>query len=755
MNNPTLHFLPIIPPWLIAAVCLGLLALLVHGCALLVRKQVPRKWVGILALLRVVIVLLFAVCLIQPVFSYSKSSERLPEMLVLVDASQSMLQPGVGGTRFQEIARTVTSGEMIEALKQRYSLRYYAIDRGAKPVTPSELTGVKPEGDTTRYAESLTAAWNNARQTAAADKSGPAPAPSRVLLAGDGNDLSTQDVADVARRLGLPIDTLAPSAGAQAKSPPRVVIASVQSPRRVLIGSETQFGVFVRREGAVDQPQTLTLFEAGKPLMTQDVTFDPNQNERMIRISYRPPEAGVRQYELRLAPKTGPKPAQEPQPYKVSVQVVDNRHEVLILDDHWRWDFKFLRRIFEDDPSFSFTAFLWRGGLQYSQYGEPDRRVNTVSFPQGRGELEWFDVFVLSDVNPRRWPRGFSQALSYMVAEEGRSLVVMAGPEIRRWVDIPELNALLPVEITAESANPLVGPIEVRLSRDGANSPFFFNPSPVVGKPPAPLPPMDQIYPVLRKKPAASVLLEAAKQGNAYGPLIVMAEHTVGRGRVLYIATDTLWKWQTLGVQNEQGVTPYGAFWQQALRALAPVQTHRRNIDLWMQPDRSRYESGGRVKVTAEIKSGKPISQPTLQSTVILPDGRQIPITFAADPAKPDRFEAEFETSTPGQHRVMTNLLVDGKSEAETMTAIDVDEARSETSATGVDDANLARIAASTGGRRIDLAQKDTWPTADRAQKHTVEQTRAFDLWNNFSLVIALCLLLGVDWAIRLVRGYV
>ena len=70
----------------------------------------------------------------------------------------------------------------------------------------------------------------------------------------------------------------------------------------------------------------------------------------------------------------------------------------------------------------------------------------------------------------------------------------------------------------------------------------------------AQLPPLDQVYPALRKRPAASVLLEATRQANNHGNLIVMAEHTVGRGRVLEMDGSGKIRWQ---MDNLSG--PYDA----------------------------------------------------------------------------------------------------------------------------------------------------------------------------------------------------
>lgn len=793
MSNFALHPSPIIPSWAITFVTLGLLALLAYGSTLLARKQVPRPWIALLAAIRVAVIVVFVLCLLQPIISYRTTEKRLPDMMVLVDTSRSMARAdGAGGaTRLETALTSLRSGTLSDSLKDRYHMRYFSFDRTSRPLRDGDLGSLKPQGETTRLADSLSAAWGVAGQSApvgAEERGGAAP---RFLVISDGVDLGGADPADAARRLGVTVDTLAVGAAAGAAAEPRVVIASAQAPRRVLLGAEAQFGVTLRRDGSDEQPWVLTLNEGSRTLVSHDIAFDKGQSDKTIRINYRPNESGIHQYEAKLVPKATGKAPAGVEPYQISVQVVDKKHEVLVLEDTWRWEFKFLRRIFEDDPNFSFTAMVSRPGGSVVQIGESDRRVSLAGMPSSRSELDWFDMFVVGDVKPRRWSRGMASSLASLVRDEGKSLVIVAGPNISEIAETPELAALLPVEVTRESGTPIDGPVEVRVSREGVLTPFFANP-PALGGGKAPagakspigpggLPTLDQIYPPLRKKPAATVLVEATKQANAYGPLIVMAEHTVGRGRVLYVGTDTLWKWHTIATADDAGITPYIIFWQQALRAMAPARTFPGGVSLYLTPERTRYEAGHRVVVRAEVKSDRPVVAPVIQASVLSPTaqarvaanppgkgatqpaaapsdnpaGEPIPLAFSPDPAKPNTFVASFETSEKGQHRITAAVIAEGRTAAEVTTAIDVEPPRVESDQSPADAAALARLAAATGGRAINPADPKTFPPLDAATAGIVERTASFDLWNNYALMLLLCVLLGADWVIRLLKGFV
>src|SRR5262245_6137791 len=183
----SIDFLPILPGWLIALLAAALLAALAYGSRNLRQKQVPLRWVLILGGLRVAAVFVFVLTLLQPVVSYTRTVEQLPDLAVLIDTSQSMDLPA--GTekqsRLEQVLPRVLAGDLGNSLGDRYRLHWFAFDGSAYPLRAGEVGNLKPVGPSTRYAESLTAAWNQMRATGIT--------PERFLLVSDGNDRSAAD----------------------------------------------------------------------------------------------------------------------------------------------------------------------------------------------------------------------------------------------------------------------------------------------------------------------------------------------------------------------------------------------------------------------------------------------------------------------------------------------------------------------------------------------------------------------------------
>jgi len=749
----TWQWFPVLPPAIIVLFALALIAVLAYGSWLLLQKHIPSRAVWQLGLLRLGMIALVTLSLFQPVLSVPRSVTDSAGLLVLLDASASMATPAANGTRWDEARQLAVQSPAVQSAGKSQTLHWFTFDRRAVPLTVTELDRVSASGEGTDVAGSLKSAWNHVRLEHASREI--AAVPNRVLLISDGLNRGSADVVATAKELGLAVDILplAASTPEQATSPASIEL--VQAARRVLVGSETAFQVTVRPDRSLDK-LLLVVEEDGQELQRQELPSLVAAEDRFVVLKTRPKEAGLKRFTFRLL--QGDAPVGEP--FAVNVQAVDDRHDVLILEDTWRWEFKYLRRVLEDDPSFNLTAFLSRGGNAFVQFGEPDRRVKLGGFPQSRSELDGFDTIVVGDVQPTTWPRGLARHIHASVSEGGKSLVVMVGKHLGEWVETPELTQLLPVELTRDSGLPIAGPIEVRLTPAGRASTWFALPTGQTRETQtvSTLPTLEQLYPVLRKRPAATVLVEAVGQQNAYGTLPVIVEHTVGRGRVLFVATDTLWKWQTKGPRTEDGVTLHAAFWQHALRALAPAEQTAATRQLFLRPERTQYHVGSAVRIGIEQSSLGNEDTPSfeLEATVVLPDGRRIP---AAVQHRPDGLSSapvvEFEATQAGRYRVEALSRSEGKTLAESSVVFEVASRGQEADGSPVDLATLQRWASATGGRIVDPAAADGWVSGDVAPSVTSVRRQPFDLWHNFSLLLLLCLLLAADWSLRLFRGFV
>lgn len=185
---------------------------------------------------------------------------------------------------------------------------------------------------------------------------------------------------------------------------------------------------------------------------------------------------------------------------------------------------------------------------------------------------------------------------------------------------------------------------------------------------------------------------------------------------------------------------------------MTPARSNTGPVNLWLTPQRSRCDVGTPITVTAEVQASRTLSHASIEGIVTFADAKRLPLVFSSDIANPRSYRAEFSATQAGLVQISAAVKADGKVLAEATTSVHVDERDSAN--LGVDLANLARIAQDTGGKVIDLERPESWP-APGGPLPPVERVSTVDLWSNFSLLLVLCVLLGVDWFLRLFKGLV
>ena len=105
----------------------------------------------------------------------------------------------------------------------------------------------------------------------------------------------------------------------------------------------------------------------------------------------------------------------------------------------------------------------------------------------------------------------------------------------------------------------------------------------------------------------------------------------------------------------------------------------------------------------------------------------------------------------PGTYRIVSSVRMDGQPAGEATTLLEV-SASSELADTAPNPDTLARIAHFSGGQVVKPSDPATWPNESRRK---ASQRVTLDFWGDGLLLILLIGVLGLDWLLRLLRGYV
>jgi uncharacterized membrane protein len=251
-----------------------------------------------------------------------------------------------------------------------------------------------------------------------------------------------------------------------------------------------------------------------------------------------------------------------------------------------------LRNELGRDPGLSFSALFRSAGERFTLQGDraPGDAAMVAGFPATLDGLKPYDVIVIGSFPAEDCAPEQMQALIHYV-EEGGTLIFLGGDDSfgRGGYAGSALEVLFPWRLSPQEPAPAQGSFPVRVPPMASGHPMLAGVEDTVTRAQARL---DSLNRVGELKPNATALLTAQWGDRA---VAVVAVQPFGKGKVMAIATDTLWKW---ALQPEPLHSAYGLFWRQAVRNLTGKTEGGRNLALrW---DKDFYRPGD--EATGEIQ---------------------------------------------------------------------------------------------------------------------------------------------------------
>jgi hypothetical protein len=365
-----------------------------------------------------------------------------------------------------------------------------------------------------------------------------------------------------------------------------------------------------------------------------------------VTLTTKAGEAGKSRWGVRLIPG-GPDLVAENNTADVAIELLDRPLHVAYYDGYPRWEQRYLKWLLVREKSMEASTLILSSGRRYVQEGQD----SLISLPRSPEEWRQYDVVIIGDVRPEVFTTEQLEQIKEHVAVRGAGLIWIGGEGATplAWRGTP-LEDLLPFSITESPDSPASGlrawgvPVNVRptplaerlgvlrLSSEaqaaaeggagGADAgAHAFWPralsDPAVG--------WSRLYWAQRidaatLKPTAEVLAEAiasaagapqsadeptpgapaAGTGGGAGaggamqssPLVVSMRF--GAGRVLYVATDEIWRWR-----YGRGEFLPERFWLQMIRLLGRESLSRsgKAARLEASPRRAEVEQPLRISV--------------------------------------------------------------------------------------------------------------------------------------------------------------
>lgn len=765
--------------WLVilAAVAVAIVA------ASIIRLRQDLSWpkaaaIGALqaSLLVAVLVLMWRPALLTQTLRPQENS-----VAVLLDTSASMSYGEGERSRLQQAVAALRD-ETLPALSADFTVDLFAFD--SQLVELPSLNEVPAPGQQTRIGDALLSVLRGAQ-------SGTLGA---VVLVSDGGDNSSEldaaRIAEIASH-GVPVHTLGVG---RERLPEDVELTDVVLPARGLAGSTVNAEISIRHARAASVDLRVYDGDAIIASETIDLPSRPGVTTRSVDIDVGEP--GIRDLRFTLTALPGERNLVNNTQLR-PMEVPRERRHVLYVEGEPRWEYKFVRRALDKNPSIRLASLLKTTANKFYRQGVESGAELEAGFPTDEEDLFAYDALVIGSFEAASLTPAQQQMIADFVSRRGGGLLMLGGrrgladggwgvtpvadvlPAKMPTLDAPSfIRYQAKAFLTADGQRSLL----TRLERDDQANRASWAEMPEI---------MDFQY-LDALKPGAIALLEAEVQGSRE-PLLVYQHYGLGTAYIL--ATGGTWRWQ-MGLPHED--QRHETFWRQLLQTLSASSPR----PVTLTTDRSFYGDESRISLRAEVRDKKYLPARDAIVTVMVEGGAGVAeeIELEPLPGEPGVYAAVYDAADPGIYRFTATAREPGAASGrdaradEDARAANEDDAASpaelapndgELAATAGEPAAseddgilgtarvavrradgvaehfrveqnralLERIAAATGGSYFALSDVARIPEAVRFSEAGLVERQVLDLWNMPIVFLVLLLLKGSEWLLRLFWG--
>ncbi len=568
-----------------------------------------RGKVGLLELLRFAAVTLLAFTLMQPEFVRLIERTEQPQVAILNDLSGSMLTRDVVSTN-----EIITRSEWLEEQTKR---EYWKpLETGSEVMiesfaAPPDLSATNAVAQPREIGTDLTAALSALIEQQKNLKA--------VLMLTDGDwnlGPSPIGVATRFRDQEIPIYSIVTG---QDQPIADLSLEEVTAPAYGLFGEQIAIPFTIQSHLPRDVSTEISLMSNREVLASKKITLPANSRLR-DSIMWYPREVG--EFNLRLDFPVEVDEAlrdNNSADFHIAVRVV--KLSVLVVDSQPRWEYRFLRNALARDPGVDLNCVLL-----HPKIAPGGGRDYLSSFPGSREMLSRYDVIFLGDVGigEHQLSESDAELIKGLVEQQGSGLVFMPG---RRGNHLSlmnsELNELMPVVLDDERPKGIGMNNESVLTLSNLGRGHLltrFDGDEMVN---------DQIWKMLpgfywstavtKSRPGTEVLAVHSELRNQFGRIPLLAIRNAGRGKVLFMGTDSAWRWRR-GVEDKF----HYRFWSQVARWMAHKRhlAEKEGIRLSFTPETPKV--GDRVFMQATVldEAGFPLEDGEVNGEIISPGGQ-------------------------------------------------------------------------------------------------------------------------------------
>lgn len=505
-----------------------------------------------------------------------------------------------------------------------------------------------------------------------------------VLLLSDARHNTELPTDDVARKLGVQGSPIVPVLIGSARGSKDASILSVGSPQSLYEGDRIRTRVELKTDGLRGQEVKVRLLQDGTEVAQQTVRVPEDSYRTTVRLAYQPKTAGIFAHSVIIDPIEG-EVYKNNNEWKFQTAVSDDRTNVLLIDDRPRWEFRYLRNLFDSRDKSVHLQYLLLHPDEVEGTTRPDKPASAAAkfgdseatrLPAKPEDWKKFDVIILGDLPPASLGEATWNTIRECVEERGAMLVLIAGPNAMPHSYVNEaFRALCPVTYDPSTEAMLTPPepaYKLMLTSEGRTNLIFeqSNSGMENSRIWESMPLLRWRHAITGVKDTASVLayaqpatLDASGREVPQGPLsasldpaalskqkaaerknALFVTSQAGAGKVAMLNFDHTWRFR-YGV----GDTYHHRFWGQLLRWGAGENLRAGNEYVRLGTDTLTYEPGAKIKIISKLIENdyRPIADASVTASI-----------FKGTEKVASR-ELEFQKNSPGIYEGLLDGLND------------------------------------------------------------------------------------------------
>jgi uncharacterized membrane protein len=732
------------PAWLLPVLivaCAGGLAVLVwwrlHNAAPKLRSW--RAW--IIWGMQAVFIALILLLLWQPALTVSALSSQQNIIAVVVDDSRSMAILDSNGKTREAAALTVLQNGVLSGLQGRFQTRLYRLGSGIKQT--DGLKGIEPVEAATHIGDGL-------KQLVAETAGLPVGA---ILLLSDGSENKSGMGADALQALQnrrLPVHAIGFGSLVREHD---VELEDVSVAPSAVVNARLAATISLKQRGYAGQKAMLTIRDGDKTLSSREVTLAANGTLQTEQVFFSAGAAGAKTLRFGIEPLNGEENLSNNAMTR-PVLVSDTKRRILYVEGEPRWEFKFIRRAEEDDPTVQFVSMLRTSENKIYRQGISDPSELADGFPVRPENLFGYSGIIIGSVAADYFTPLQQELLREFVDRRGGGLLFLGGRSSLSdgaW-GASSLNELLPTFLPAGRDTFHRNSATVELTTDGFDSPItrLLDDPAKNAERWKKLTYLADYQDAGSPKPGATVLAQM-NVGRRKLPLLIT--QNFGHGRTAIMATGGTWRWQ---MSEPLGDPSHDLFWQQLLRWL--IADSPGPVTAFM-PAHVLIDEG-RVQLTAQVHD--PQFQPALDAHVTVhiigPEGANALIDLTPSRDTPGSYQTEWTAEKPGAYLAEVTAETAGNQPQQLgrdVITFQREDGIAENFHTEQNRALLEQLASQTGGRYWNPSDLKNLPRDISYSEAGISVRTTNELWN---MPIVFLLLLGLpiaEWLLRRKWGVV